>query len=103
VIFIILFLKKITHFSPSMKQFCPQYFLSITLNLNFMSRFLLIVLMSIISIFSASAANADFMRSIGKIYVVVGVMLLLFLGITLYLILIDRRLTKFENQIKSDE
>jgi hypothetical protein len=27
----------------------------------------------------------------------------LFLGITLYLILIDRRLTKFENQIKSDE
>jgi hypothetical protein len=30
-------------------------------------------------------------------------MLLLFLGITLYLILIDRRLTKFENQIKSDE
>jgi len=68
-----------------------------------MSRFLLIVLMSVISIFSASAANADFTRSIGKIYVVVGVMLLLFLGITLYLILIDRRLTKFENQIKSDE
>lgn len=68
-----------------------------------MSRFLLIVLMSFFSIFSASAANSDFMRSIGKIYVVVGVMLLLFLGITLYLILIDRRLTKFENQIKSDE
>ncbi|MFN5091338.1 MAG: CcmD family protein [Bacteroidota bacterium] len=68
-----------------------------------MSRFILIVFMSFISIFSASAANADFMRSIGKIYVVVGVMLLLFLGITLYLILIDRRLTKFENQIKSDE
>jgi uncharacterized membrane protein YkvI len=59
--------------------------------------------MSFISIFSVSAANADFMRSIGKMYVVVGVMLLLFLGITLYLILIDRRLTKFENQIKSDE
>lgn len=68
-----------------------------------MSRFILIVFMSFISIFSVSAANADFMRSIGKIYVVVGVMLLLFLGITLYLILIDRRLTKFENQIKSDE
>lgn len=68
-----------------------------------MSRFFLIVFMSFISIFSVSAANADFMRSIGKIYVVVGVMLLLFLGITLYLILIDRRLTKFENQIKSDE
>lgn len=68
-----------------------------------MSRFFLIVFMSFISIFSVSAANADFMRSIGKMYVVVGVMLLLFLGITLYLILIDRRLTKFENQIKSDE
>jgi hypothetical protein len=43
------------------------------------------------------------MRSTGKIYVVVGVMLLLFLGIVFYLILLDRRLTKFENQIKSDE
>ena len=68
-----------------------------------MSRFFLLVLMQFISIFSASAANADFMRSIGKIYVVVGVMLLLLIGITFYLILIDRRLTKFENQIKSDE
>jgi uncharacterized membrane protein len=68
-----------------------------------MSRFFLLVLMQFISIFSVSAANADFMRSIGKIYVVVGVMLLLFIGITFYLILIDRRLTKFENQIKSDE
>jgi hypothetical protein len=29
--------------------------------------------------------------------------LLLFIGLTFYLILIDRRLTKFENQIKSDE
>jgi hypothetical protein len=52
---------------------------------------------------SLSAADTDFMRSIGKIYVVVGVMLLLFLGIVFYLILLDRRLTKFENQIKSDE
>ena len=46
---------------------------------------------------------ADAFRADGKIYVVVGVMLLLFIGITFYLILIDRRLTKFENQIKSDE
>jgi hypothetical protein len=35
--------------------------------------------------------------------VVAGVMLLLFLGIVFYLIMIDRRLTRFENQIKSDE
>jgi hypothetical protein len=49
------------------------------------------------------AADADFMRSTGKIYVVVGVILLLFLGIVFYLILLDRRLTKFENQMKSDE
>jgi hypothetical protein len=50
-----------------------------------------------------SGADADFMRSMGKMYVVVGVLLLLFLGIVFYLIMIDRRLTKFENQIKSDE
>ncbi|NBU35494.1 MAG: CcmD family protein [Bacteroidetes bacterium] len=68
-----------------------------------MLRYALFMFISIFCTFSLSAANADFMRSIGKIYVVVGVMLLLFLGIVFYLIQIDRRLTNFENQIKSDE
>jgi hypothetical protein len=68
-----------------------------------MLRFALFISFQFFFMLSLSAADTDFMRSIGKIYVVVGVMLLLFLGIVFYLILLDRRLTKFENQIKSDE
>lgn len=42
---------------------------------------------------------ADFMRSIGKIYVVVGVIVLVFLGLAFYLWSLDRRLSDLENQI----
>lgn len=39
------------------------------------------------------------MRSIGKIYVVVAVIVILFIGMVLYLFSLDRKLTKLENQI----
>ncbi|MEM6398007.1 MAG: CcmD family protein [Bacteroidota bacterium] len=41
---------------------------------------------------------ADFMRSLGKIYVVVGVIVIIFLGLVFYLWRLDRRLTKLEDQ-----
>ncbi len=47
----------------------------------------------------AQANNTDFMRSVGKIYVVVAVIIAIFIGIVLFLIYLDRRLTKLENQI----
>lgn len=40
--------------------------------------------------------GADFFRSIGKIYVVVAVLVAIFIGISLYLLYIDRRVTKLE-------
>ncbi|THH41136.1 CcmD family protein [Neolewinella litorea] len=43
---------------------------------------------------------ADFMRSIGKIYVVVAVIVVVFLGLAFYLWRLDRRLTIIENQIE---
>ncbi len=43
--------------------------------------------------------EGDFMRSIGKIYVVVAVIVILFIGMVLYLFSLDRKLTKLENQI----
>lgn len=46
--------------------------------------------------------NGDFMRETGKIGVVVGVILLIFLGLILYLVRLDRKLTKLENQIKEE-
>ena len=41
---------------------------------------------------------ADFMRSIGKMYVVVAVIVVVFLGIVAYLWSLDRRLSKLEDQ-----
>ena len=48
----------------------------------------------------AQASGGDFMRSIGKIYVVVAVIVAIFIGIVVFLIYLERKLTKLENQIK---
>jgi len=42
---------------------------------------------------------ADMMRENGKIYVVVGVIIIIFLGITYYAVRIDRKLSKMENEV----
>jgi hypothetical protein len=47
--------------------------------------------------------NRDFMRETGKIYVVVGVILLIFLGIVWQLVRLDRSLTKIEHQLNDDK
>ena len=44
------------------------------------------------------AEMADTMRSNGKIYVVVAVILTIFAGIILYLVRLDRKITKLEKQ-----
>lgn len=41
---------------------------------------------------------ADQLRASGKIYVVVAVMVLLFVGLLIYLFSMDRRIKKIENQ-----
>lgn len=51
----------------------------------------------------AQTDSPDFMRSIGKIYVVVAVILAIFIGIVIFLVYLDRKLTKLENQIKDNE
>lgn len=47
----------------------------------------------------ASAQSSDFMRSTGKMYVVVGVLLIIFIGIIITMINLDRRIKNIENQI----
>jgi CcmD family protein len=51
----------------------------------------------------AQTDDLDFMRSTGKIRVVVAVIIAIFLGIVLFLIFLDRKLTKLENQIKDND
>lgn len=43
------------------------------------------------------------MRSTGKIYVVVAVIVAIFIGLVFFLLYLDRRLTKLEDQIIEHE
>jgi len=47
-----------------------------------------------------AADKTDFLRSTGKIYVVTVGIAVIFLGIIFFLIYLDRKLTKLENQLK---
>ena len=49
---------------------------------------------------NAQGSAPDFMRSIGKIYVVVGVIAIIFIGIVLYLVRLDLKISKLEKIIK---
>ncbi len=48
-------------------------------------------------------AQPDFLRSVGKIYVVVAVIALVLLGLFAFVWWVDRRLTKLENQLEPDD
>lgn len=65
--------------------------------------YLLLLLLVLSSVHPVLAQNTDFMRSIGKIYVVVSVIVAIFIGIVIFLIYLDRKLTKLENQIKDHD
>jgi len=52
---------------------------------------------------AAQSAETDFMRSRGKIFVVVAVIAAVFIGIVLFLVFLERKLTKLENQIQEHE
>lgn len=45
-------------------------------------------------------AMADGLRAEGKIYVVVAIIAVIFVGILIYLISLDRKITKVEEQLK---
>ena len=45
------------------------------------------------------AEMADVMRSNGKIYVVVGIILIVLIGLIVYLFALDRKITKLENKV----
>ncbi|MCW3467919.1 CcmD family protein [Chitinophaga nivalis] len=49
-----------------------------------------------------SGAVNQFFRSNGKIYVIVGVLVIIFLGIVLFLINLDRKISKLEKREKNN-
>lgn len=52
------------------------------------------------TVFSQTIEMADAMRQNGKIYVVVGVLALIFLGLMVYLIMQEIRIKKLEEKLK---
>jgi hypothetical protein len=66
-----------------------------------MKKFLyLFLLMTVSMIVNAQDAEmADVMRSNGKIYVVVGIILIILIGLIAYLFMLDRKITKLENKL----
>lgn len=61
---------------------------------------LLMLLVMPLLTFASDIEMADLLHQNGKIYVVVGVIGIIFVGIVVYLITIDRRLTKIEKEEK---
>lgn len=63
--------------------------------------FLLLMLLSCKCVFAQSNIGVtmdDTLQSSGKIYVVVAIIAIIFIGLALYLFSIDRRLKKIENE-----
>jgi len=58
----------------------------------------MLAILPMASLLAHDPTTTDFMRSTGKIYVVLAAVLAIFLGIVIFLIYLDRRLTKLENQ-----
>ncbi|MFI5219452.1 MAG: CcmD family protein [Bacteroidia bacterium] len=66
-----------------------------------LSLILLVVFINSFAQPSGEIEMADKFRADGKIYVVVGVITIVFTGIVLYLINIDRKISKLEKKIQN--
>jgi CcmD family protein len=64
-----------------------------------MKKISIIASLLLFSIFSkAQTDGGDFMRNTGSIYVVVGVILIIFIGIIAFLINLDKKISKLEKE-----
>jgi CcmD family protein len=72
----------------------------ITLKISFLLTMLFA--MSNIQAQNFETAMADQFRADGKIYVVIAVMAIVFVGITIYLFTIDRKISKLEKSLKDN-
>jgi hypothetical protein len=68
-------------------------------------KFVLLLAMQVCAIAPMLAAgnSTDFLRSTGKIYSVVVVIIVIFAGLAIFLFRLDHKLTKLENQIRDEQ
>ena len=60
-----------------------------------------LLLFSVTTLAAQNNPPTDFMRSTGKIYVVVAVIVVGFIGLVCFMFYMDKKLTKLEDQIKN--
>lgn len=67
-------------------------------------KLLMIVWLAIMSVpvFAQEVEMADTMRSNGKIYVVVAIVLMVLVGLIAYLFMLDRKVRKLEKRLKNE-
>lgn len=63
----------------------------------------ILILILINSVLSAQEEAKISLHSSGKIYLVVGVLITIFIGIVAFLIYLERKLNSLEEQINNDE
>jgi uncharacterized integral membrane protein len=59
-----------------------------------------ILMMICTTAFSQEVEMADTMRSNGKIYVIVGIILIILIGLITYLFLLDQKVSRLEKRLK---
>jgi len=69
-------------------------------NIQRISLAVMALFMSLCAFAQDAPAMADTMRSNGKIYVVVTVCLLILVGLFIYVVRVDRKVSKLEREIK---
>lgn len=72
--------------------------------IRIMFRYIFTLLISMLfsaAVMAQEVEMADGLRSEGKIYIVVAVLLIIFAGIVLYLINIDKKVSKLEKEISN--
>ncbi|MBL4625409.1 MAG: hypothetical protein JKY42_09765 [Flavobacteriales bacterium] len=67
--------------------------------LKFITLLILTFTTSLVSAQSGDIEMADAMHENGKIYVVIAVLCIVFVGLITYTVLIDKRLTKLEKEV----
>ena len=69
-----------------------------------LKRFYIIIIAFICSVSNVIAqgerVGSDFFQAIGKMYVVVTVIALVFIGLIIYLIILDNKISKLEKRIR---
>lgn len=64
--------------------------------------FLILIFISLAQLAQAQDYSPDYMRSSGKIYVVAGVTIIILVTLLIYMVMIDRKISRLEKRQKNE-